>query len=265
MPEPRSPNCAEERPVFPFDILWAGYGNAKVTLRDLAGREAEFRAFAEVAATLGGDVPYVTEDQVAQIALQRGLGAEQAHACWLICCFYLAPKQASAFGLDPKASRRMLLRAAEAASQFERALGSLAPKVLAALYFIRPTISALRDPKGGPFHTLQEEVADFAAVARAVAGDLTAADGRPRNHERDTMLRLFLETLDDGGFSDLKISSGTKTCPDPHLYGTAGSLLVELVGLVEPGWRVEWLAPRVKSVRAKMRKKGAAGGKTSES
>lgn len=265
MPAPKPPTSADERPIFPFDILWAGYGNAKVTLADLLEHEAEYRAFSDQTHLIEDDPPFVTEDQVQTISIPRGLSEEQAHSLWLICCYYLAPKQAAAFGLDPRASRRLLLRAAHAASQLERALGSLAPKVLAALYYIRPTINDVLDPRGSPFHILENEAADFSRVARAVAVDLTRADGRPRHHERDTMIRLCLETFEDAGLLDLKISNGTKARPDPHLSGVAGKLLIDLFRLIEPGWREEWLAPKVKAVRAKMRKERAAGAKTRRS
>lgn len=154
------------------------------------------------------------------------------------------------------------MQAAQAARQLERALDRLSPKVLAALFYIRPTIEGIRDAKGPPFLELHNEVADFAKVATEVAGDLKATEGRPRHHERDSMIRLLIELCADAGLNDLKISNGTKTNPDPHLKGKAGQLIVALIQLVEPGWDQSWIAPRVKAVRAQMRGATKTGAKT---
>lgn len=255
-------NSAEERPAFPYEVLWSGYGNAKVTLRELASNADEYRALNELAAIPDYSAPHVTEEAVATVLSELGVDERFAEPAWLICAYYLAPRQAAKFNIDPKTSRKVLMQTAHAARLLERALNRLSPKVLAALFYIRPTIEGVREPKGPPFHELQDEVADFAKVATEVAGDLRGAEGRPRHHERNSMIRLLIELGADAGLDDLKISNGTKANPDPHLKGKAGKLIVALIQLVEPGWGQSWIAPRVKAVRAQMRGAAKAGAKT---
>lgn len=254
-------NFAEERPAFPYEVLWSGYGNAKVTLRELASNAGEYRALNELAALPHYSAPYVTEEAIAAVLSELGVHDRFAEPAWLICAYYLAPRQAAKFNIDPKTSRKVLMQAAHAARLLERALDRLSPKVLAALFYIRPTIEGVRDPKGPPFHELHDEVADFAKVATEVAGDLRGAEGRPRYHERDSMIRLLIELCADAGLNDLKSSNGTKANPEPHLKGKAGRLIVELIKLVEPSWEESWIAPRVKAVRAQMRGAAKTGAK----
>ena len=67
------------------------------------------------------------------------------------------------------------------------------------------------------------------------------------------MFRLIIEVLLDHGLDDLVVSNGTKDRPDPHLGGQAGTVLIDLVKLVEPSWSEKWLAPKVKPVLKRVR------------
>ena len=76
---------------------------------------------------------------------------------------------------------------------------------------------------------------------------LIAGSGDPRR------IRLIIEVLLDHGLDDLVVSNGTKDRPDPHLGGQAGTVLIDLVKLVEPSWSEKWLAPKVKPVLKRVR------------
>ena len=136
---------AAERPEFPDRILWAGYGNTKVTLRDLEDHEDEFRVFNEYAPHASG-MPSISIDQLTEVRRQFQLSSDAAQKIWLVCAYYLAPRQGAALGLDPKTSRKARERAAFAADRLDRALGSLAPKVIAARFYIRPFATDLATP-----------------------------------------------------------------------------------------------------------------------
>lgn len=263
MEDQEPPFSAEERPVFPFSILWPGYGNSTVTLCDLASLEQELSGLNDLA-QLEPEIPFVARERIQAIADAFDLDDNHAHELWLICAYYLAPKQWKAFGRGPKASRELLLRGMHAANQLDQVLDALPVKVIAALFHIRRTVPDLQDPSGPYLFELHREVSDFAKVARIVATDLARLEGRPRYHERDTMFRLLLEQVGKVGLLDLKISDGTISRPGPHLSGRAGTLILEIVELVEPWWTEQWIAPRLKSVRTKLRKARAAGAKTSQ-
>lgn len=264
MSEEESQSSADERPVFPYHVLWPGYGNANVDLRELIDQADEYRVFAEVARTRY-KVRFTTEQEVASVLARHEVDTCHTLSFWVITCFYLAPRMIAAFGIDPGQSRAALARAADHAEELARLLGHLSPKVHAALFYIRPSVDDMINPEGPAFFELSSEAHDFAKAARAAAEDLTAAEGRPREHVRDTMLRLLMELIEEAGPGDLRVSNGTEARPDPHLAGKAGALMTDLIQLVEPTWAGDYLAPRVKAVRTKMRrnrKADASGGKT---
>lgn len=257
MTDPESQNSAKDAPAFPYQVLWAGYGNAEVTLRELETNADEYRILNETTAIAKPGTPFIERSEVARLLVDHGLPDECADRFWLVCCFYLAPAQAEAFGIDPGQSRQVLIRIASAASHLDRALDSLPPKVAAAMYFKRPLVEEVEDPQGPDFFALQPEVRDLARVAAEAAEELRNTEGRPRNHHRDTMLRLLLELMAEQGLDDLKISEGTRTRPEAHLTGQAGQLLMALVGLVEPNWQEEWLTPKLKPILRDFRRRHA--------
>lgn len=257
-----APKFAEERPAFPFEILWPGYGNADVSLKELTDQAEEYRIFAEVSARTREGLRFVLEDDVAEVLIRHGVSEDHTLPFWVITCFYLYPRHVEAFGIDPNKSRKTLSRAAHHATMLARQLEGLSPKVFAALAFMRPAMQDAIKPEGEPFHTLHSEICDFALTARAAASDLAAAEGRPREHHRDTMFRLLIELTQELGKDDLAISNGTNARPDPHLKGSAGELILDMVHLVEPSWKQAWIAPRMKLVRAKMRRRNQTGAKT---
>ena len=258
------PVSAEQRPCFPFEILWPGYGNADVQLKELLEQAEEYRIFAKVSAQTREGLRFVLEDDVAQVLNRHGVSEDHARSFWVITCFYLYPRHVEAFGIDPKKSRETLNRAAHQATMLARQLRRLSPKVYAALAIMRPVLEDAINPEGEPFHALLNEVDDFALTARAAASDLAAAEGRPREHHRDTMFRLLIELTQQVGLDDLAISNGTKARPDPHLKGAAGMLILEIIHLVEPSWAEAWIALRIKLVRAKMRRRNQLGAKTEQ-
>lgn len=262
MESEEAPKFAEEGPAFPFEILWPGYGNTDVSLKELLDQAEEYRIFAEVSAKTREGLRFVLEDDVAGVLTRHAVSQDHALYFWVITCFYLYPRHVEAFGIDPKKSRETLNRAAHHATMLARQLGGLSPKVFAALAIMRPVLEAATKPEGEPFHTLHDEVSDFAVTARAAASDLAVAEGRPRAHHRDTMFRLLIELTRQIGINDLMISNGTKARPDPHLKGGAGALILDIVHLVEPSWAEAWIAPRIKLVRAKMHRTTQAGAKT---
>lgn len=261
MDDEKPSNPAADRPRFPYAILWPGYGNEIVTLRELEKEAEEYEAFAEFAQLPEFAVPGVRQDAVAEALKSHKFPPELVRPAWLICCFYLAPSQLATLELDAKSSSRTLLKAAKAAEQLVDIMGRLSPKVIGAMYWIWPTIHGLQKTAGPPVHELHNETANFATVATAVASDLKAAEGRPRSHYRDTMFRLLLDLCAKNGLDDLVISGGRRGRPEPHLTGRAGELILTVIGIVEPGWTESWIAPRLKKVRAQMRRK-KAGSKT---
>ena len=189
----------EEVPRFPYQVLWAGYGNAKVTLRELEENAEEYRILNEEVPAGWQGVPRVALADVEDLLSRHQLSQRMAKHLWLSCCFYLSQKQAEASGIAPKASREMLLKAADAADKLADALANISPKVFAALYFKRPHVPDTIEPTGPNFGDLYSEIHDFALVADNAAAELVQEGGRPRNHHRDTMLRLIIEVLLDNG------------------------------------------------------------------
>ncbi|MAK98989.1 MAG: hypothetical protein CL807_00730 [Citromicrobium sp.] len=253
MDESNAAGDSEEMPAFPFHVLWTGYGNANVTLRELEDNVEEYRILNEEVPAGWQGVPRVALADVENLLSRHQLPQRMAKHLWVSCCFYLSQKQAEASGIDPKASREMLLKAADAADKLADALANISPKVFAALYFKRPHVPDTIEPTGPNFGDLYSEIHDFALVADNAAAELVQEGGRPRNHYRDTMFRLIIEVLLDHGLDDLVVSNGTKDRPDPHLGGQAGTVLIDLVKLVEPSWSEKWLAPKVKPVLKRVR------------
>lgn len=262
MSDQNSDVSADERPIFPYDILWLGYGNAKVTIRELEHHADEYETFEELADHPSFDIPKIARDDVKKVVRPFGLSNANSQSAWLICSYYVASKTSHLLELSPEASRKNLIIAANAARELADTLGRLPPSVMAGLYFIRPTIPDVLKPTGPDFDDLYIEASDFADVASEVAEDLRKRGGRPKNHVRDTLLRLLLELCDELGFSDLRISNGTKAQPEMHLTGKAGSFIINLVQLVEPSWAEAWVASKLKAVRLKLRRAAAAGAKT---
>lgn len=248
-------NSGEETPTFPYQVLWAGYGNARITLRELKGHAEEYRILNETAAMAKPGASTVELSQVEGLMQEHGLVKDCAEKFWLVCCFYLAPRQAEAFGIDPKQSREVLAKAVLAAEKLDLVLDELPPKIFAAMYYKRPHVPEVENPQGPHFWAIQPELRDFILVASETADELRNAEGRPRNHHRNSMIRLFLEVMAEHSLDDLKVSDGTKKKPQAHLSGQAGRLLRDLVNLVEPNWQEEWLAPKVKPVLHDFRKK----------
>lgn len=251
------PNSADDAPSFPYQVLWAGYGNAQVTLRELETNAEDYSVLNETAARAKPGVPTVELEQVESVLQQCGLAEDCAKQIWLVCCFYLAPVHAEAFGIDPKRSRMILTEAVKAAKDLERLFDRFPPKVVAAMFYKRPFVVEVEDPEGPDFWALQPELRDFIRVAGETADELRNVEGRPRNHHRNTMIRLFLEIMAKQGLDDLKVSDGTKKRPEPHLGGQAGRLLMALVGLVEANWQEGWLAPKVKPILSEFRQQQA--------
>ena len=111
-----------------YQVLWVGYGNAKVTLRELAGNADEYRTPNKLAAIPEYSSCFVSEEAVAAVLSKLGIDDRLAEAAWLICAVYLAPGQAARFSIDPKTSRQVLVQAAYAARQLERAFNRLPPQ-----------------------------------------------------------------------------------------------------------------------------------------
>jgi|GEM_PF-2750896 len=250
-------NSADDAPPFPYQVLWAGYGNAHVTLRELETNAEEYGVLNETAARAKPGVTTLGLSEVEDVLRKFGLPKDNAKQFWLVCCFYLAPAQAEAFGIDPKQSRKILSQAVLAARQLDLVFDALPPKVVAAMYYKRPLVADVENPQGPDFWQLQPEIRDFIRVAAETEEDLRNVEGRPRNHYRDTMIRLFLELMAEQDLTHLKVSDGTKARPNPHLTGKSGRLLMALISLVEPNWREEWLAPKVKPVLRDFRKRKA--------
>ena len=261
MNDEKPSNPAADRPRFPHAILSPGYGNETVSLRELEEFAEEYEVFSELARLPDVRVPTVREARIVKILRTHGFGSDVAHSAWLICCCYLAPRQLAGLGIDARASKKTLLKVANAAEQLVDVMNHMSPKVMAAMYLIWPTIPGLHNSAGPPIHEMHNEISDLATVAFAVASDLKAAEGRPRSHCRDTMFRLLLELCEERGLGDLVISGGRRGRPEPHLTGRASELILTVIGIVEPGWTESWIAPRLKKVRAQMRMK-KAGSKT---
>ncbi|WP_432201835.1 hypothetical protein ACRAQ7_06900 [Erythrobacter sp. W53] len=254
MSDEETPNFADERPDFPYHAIWAGYGNAKVTLREIKEQRELYQSLENWAAGNIPDLPGIEIERVEELLLDHGIEESAAFDFWLICSFYQRPKQLKALGFDPARSRDVLSQAANTAQRLRRTIGKLSPLLLAALHYKRAGVAGVSKHEGLPLHQLQEELNDFTLVAIDAARELGRPEGRPTSHHRDSMLRLFIELLEEHGLGDLTISSGTKDNPQPHLKGRAGRCLVDLVNLVEPTWSEEWLAPKVKPVRTKLRR-----------
>ena len=137
----------------------------------------EYRIFAEVSAQTREGLRFVLEDDVAEVLAQHNLSRDHARSFWVITCFYLYPRHVEAFGIDPRKSRETLNRAAHHATKLARQLGSLSPKVFAALAIMRPVLEEAIKREGDPSLSLFTEVSDFALTARAAASDLAAAEG----------------------------------------------------------------------------------------
>lgn len=255
MTDAKPQNPPDDAPSFPYQVLWAGYGNAQVTLRELESNAEEYGILNETAAVAKRGVPTIEFSQVESLIKEHGFAKDYAKQFWLICCFYLAPTQAEAFGIDPKQSREVLSQAVVAAQRLDQVLDNLPPKVVAAMFYKRPFVAEVEKPKGPDFWALQPELRDFILVAGETAEELRNVEGRPRNHHRNSMIRMFLEVMDEKGLDDLKVSDGTKKRSEPHLSGRAGRLLMGLVSLVEPNWQEEWLAPKVKPILREFRQR----------
>ena len=261
----KAPKTADERPPFPFELLWPGYGNAEVTLKELLDQVEEYQIFAKLSAQPRYNVRFVSEQEVSDLLVRHEISLDHALTFWVVTAFYLYPRHVRAFGIDSRKSRKTLQSASYHAMMLSRQLSKLSPKVFAALAIMRPALDDVIKEDGGPFDNLCTEVEDFARTARAAAGDLAAAEGRPREHHRDTMFRLLIELTNQIGLNDLSISNGTKARPDPHLKGKAGELIIDMIGLAEPTWTQAWIAPPMKLVRATLRRHEEAGAKNRQS
>ncbi|MEO1920835.1 MAG: hypothetical protein ABGW84_02990 [Sphingomonadaceae bacterium] len=259
MNEEERQNSDNAYPSFPYHVIWPGYGNAEVSLRELRDNQPEYAALTQLASRPDFDAPFLSRNVVDAVSVEYGLTDDVARDAWLIGCFYLMPKQLKAFGLDPKRSKSVLLRAQQSAARLDQALEELSPKVLGALHYMRGKPVDEAKEEAPVFVEMHNQIKEFRSVALKAASDLILPEGRPRNHERNTMIRLYLELLKRNGLNDLVISSGTKARPDPHLRGEAGHLLLEWIKLIEPNWKESWIAPKVKAVRAQMQRSKTAG------
>ncbi|MFU7529386.1 hypothetical protein [Qipengyuania sp. ASV99] len=112
MSDEEPPEPADERPVFPYDLLSPGYGNAYVHLRELLERAEEYRMYGELAALKLNDSRFVTEHEVAEVLTRHGVALDHTVSFWVIACFYLMSRHLESSGVDPKKSKRILTNAA---------------------------------------------------------------------------------------------------------------------------------------------------------
>ena len=80
----------EEVPRFPYQVLWAGYGNAKVTLRELEENAEEYRILNEEVPAGWQGVPRVALADVENLLSRHQLSQRMAKHLWLSCCFFIS-------------------------------------------------------------------------------------------------------------------------------------------------------------------------------
>lgn len=259
--EPDPPISPPPGWVFPYEILWPGYGNEKVTLANLVSNADEYRIFNSTIGVFDPEAPSVTIEQVTKFAkpleIAAGLQATFANNIWLISCFFLAPLHASILGHDRKAVGALLNKIADTAGTLDELLGQLPPKIDVALFFLRPAQSEALEPGGPQFSNVNTEMHDLSLVARGMADDIVAGDGRPTEIVRDTAMELLLEELHLAGVYDLRISDGSKI-RGPHLAGRSGEFLATLLRHLAPDVSEEEWVPKIKPIRTSVSRKRKA-------
>ncbi len=247
---------SERPPRFPYGIIWPGFGNEQITLGNLVSFEEQFSTMNDMCGQLGIDVPVLERAKIEHLTQPLVLDAERktqlADHAWRIALLLVAEKQQGIAVGDIDSARKALEGFIKAAKVFEDALGDISPTILASMYWMRALEPDARKPEGGSFYPLNDEVHDMALVASRILEDTAATDGRPKEHVRDSAIRLTIQALRLSGVDDLKVSNGTKARPDPHLSGNAGIFLAGLFELTT-GLSERSLAPIVKLVRRKSR------------
>ncbi len=200
--------------VFPYGVLWHGYGNEKITLWMLQQYAGEYETLNSTIGFFDSDAPTLSVEQVQTFAALLDITSERraefSHNVWLASCFYLAPVHAEILGHNRAAVGELLNKIAEAAKTLDELLGHLPPKVDAAMFFLRPMERDAILPDGPPFWKAKEEIHDLALVAGRMADQIAATGGRPSEIVRDTAIELLLTELHEARVYDLRISDGTK-------------------------------------------------------
>ena len=253
--DPASPISAPDGWVFPYEILWPGYGNEKVTLAMLAKNAEEYSIFNSTIGFFDPAAPSIEINEVEELVEMLDVAyvrrADFVENVWLISCFYLAPVQAIILGHDRASVGGLLSDIAKSANELDNLLERLPPKIDAALFYLRPADPKVLVPGGPPFSQSNNELHDLALVAKRMADDIARGDGRPSEHIRDTAIELLLAELHDAGVYDLRISDGNKN-RGPHLAGRSGEFLTALLRHLAPDLADEYWVPKIKPIRTKV-------------
>jgi len=259
--DPAPPISAPDGWVFPYEVLWPGYGNEKVTLATLARNADEYRIINSTIGYFDSTAPSIEISHVEKLA--EGLTvAEHKRSdfiknIWLISCFYLSPIHAVILGHDRASVSGLLADIAKAASDLDSLLAKLPPRVDAALFYLRPANPSVLDPGGPPFSQSNNELHDLALAAKRMAQDIARSDGRPSELVRDTAIELLLNELHDAVAYDLRISDGNKS-RGPHLAGRSGEFLTAFFRHLAPDLSDEYWVPKIKPIRTRVDRARAA-------
>lgn len=255
MTDRKSRNSAEERVIFPYHVLWPGYGNQKVRLWELDANAQHYENRNYATAILHPEAPIINVADIERFAqeleMTDELRKEFNRNAWLISCFYLTPIQRSISGMDNASVQSLLTDIARKAEELDALLSRLPPEVEAALHFIRKVEPEAYKPEGESITTTHYELHDLAVVAKTMSEDIVAQDGRPSEHIRNSMIELLLVELHKADAYDLRISDGNKEL-GPHLAGKAGEFLARLLRHLAPDQPIEYWVPKIKPVRTKV-------------
>ncbi|MEM7781081.1 MAG: hypothetical protein AAF697_11890 [Pseudomonadota bacterium] len=261
--DPAPPISAPDGWVFPYEILWPGYRNEKVTLAKLAENAEEYSIINSTISFFDPAAPSIEINEVEQLVEMLDIAyvrrADFVENVWLISCFYLAPIHAIILGHDRASVGDLLSDIAKSASELDDLLAKLPPKVDAALFYLRPADPNVLVADGPPFSQSNNELHDLALVAKRMADDIARGDGRPSELVRDTSIELLLNELHDAGAYDLRISDGNKSC-GPHLAGLSGEFLTALLRHLAPDLTEEYWVPKIKPIRTKVNRAKSASG-----
>ena len=235
------PETGDDRPAFPYYLIWDELRSTWVGMDELAAAKGNFDVRFHLARSLKSrSIPDLDISHFISVVQPLDLAEHEAERLssdlYLIAGFYLRPKQAADWEADVVSVRKELKKLVKSAAETRFALNMVSGQALGVMRLLLPVHPEAIDPhREIDTDLLGRRLHDLGLVAQRFLDETSpAGSGRRKEIIRDNALKLAVERIQQVASTKIKTSRETKGRPSPHFAGQAGDVLRSFFKLIAP-------------------------------
>ena len=236
-----SRKTGDDRPGFPYYLIWDELRSTWVAMDELAAAKGNFDVRFHLARSLKSrSIPDLDISHFISLVQPLNIAKDAAERLssdlYLIAGFFLRPKQAADWEADVVSVRKELKKLVKSAAETRLALDMVSGPALGVMRMMLPVEPEAIDPhREIDTDLLWRQLHDLGLVAQQFI-DETAPVGPGRRKEiiRDNALKLAVERIQQVASTKIKTSRETKGRPSPHFAGQAGDVVRSFFKLIAP-------------------------------